>query len=198
MQDAIDLDWAYEAFWSLCWCLGLVDDIRNAVEVCDCDAAIGFVRGCKTIEEFAEKPKEFKAFFTPGTGCENNIIAAINNAKKIDIAVYSITHPNITNAIIAAHNRGATIRIVTDRQMANGKGSRIENIRSAGIPVLTNKKHKIEHNKFAVFDDVHVVSGSYNWTTNASKYNSENCVFFDQQNKEYTHRFEYLWDLYQK
>ncbi len=55
MQDAIDLDWAYEAFWSLCWCLGLVDDIRNAVEVCDCDAAIGFVRGCKTIEEFAEK-----------------------------------------------------------------------------------------------------------------------------------------------
>ena len=35
---------------------------------------------------------------------------------------------------------------------------------------LTNKKHKIEHNKFAVFDDVHVVSGSYNWTTNASNY----------------------------
>ena len=121
-----------------------------------------------------------KAFFTPGT----------------DVAVYSITHPDITDAIIDAHNRGANIRIVTDRMMAKNKGSLVGKIRNAGIPVLTNKKHKIEHNKFAVFDDVHVVSGSYNWTTNASKYNSENCVFFDQQNKEYSHRFEYLWDLY--
>ena len=67
---------------------------------------------------------------------------------------------------------------------------------AACIPVLMNKKHKIEHNKFAVFDDVHIVSGSYNWTTNASKNNSENCLFFNQPNKEYSHRFEYLWNLY--
>ena len=137
-----------------------------------------------------------KAFFTPGTDCETHIIAAIKKAARIDVAVYSITHPDITDAIIDAHNRGANIRIVTDRMMAKNKGSLVGKIRNAGIPVLTNKKHKIEHNKFAVFDDVHVVSGSYNWTTNASKYNSENCVFFDQQNKEYSHRFEYLWDLY--
>ncbi len=154
--------------------------------------------GCANNKIFQEKNQEIKAFFTPGTECENHIIAEINNADKIDVAVYSITNPAITDSLIAAHNRGATIRIITDRQMSNGKGSKIENIRSAGIPVLTNKKHKIEHNKFAVFDDVHVVSGSYNWTTNASKYNSENCVFFDQQNKEFSHRFEYLWDLYNK
>ena len=55
MQDAIDMDWAYEAYWSLCWCLGLVDDIRDAGEVCDCEAAIDFVRGCKTVDEFADK-----------------------------------------------------------------------------------------------------------------------------------------------
>ncbi|MBO4882493.1 MAG: DUF4272 domain-containing protein [Lachnospiraceae bacterium] len=55
MQDAIDMDWAYEAYWSLCWALGLVDDIRDAGEVCDCDAAIDFVRGCKTIDEFVSK-----------------------------------------------------------------------------------------------------------------------------------------------
>jgi phosphatidylserine/phosphatidylglycerophosphate/cardiolipin synthase-like enzyme len=137
-----------------------------------------------------------RVFFTPSTDCEKNIVKAIDNANKMDIAVYSITNPVITNSLIAAHNRGAAIRIVTDKQMAKGKGSLVGKIRSAGIPVLTNKKHKIEHNKFAVFDDVHVVSGSYNWTTNASKYNSENCIFFDQQNKEYSHRFEYLWNIY--
>lgn len=137
-----------------------------------------------------------KVFFTPGTGCEKNIINAINDAQTMDIAVYSITHPDITNALIAAHKRGATIRIVTDRTQAKGKGSLVTKIKSAGIPVITNHKHKIEHNKFAVFDDKHIVTGSYNWTTNASKYNSENCIFFDQSDKEFTHRFEYLWNLY--
>ena len=143
-----------------------------------------------------EHSTEVKAFFTPGTSCENHIIAAINDAQKMDIAVYSISNPNITNAILNAHARGAKIRIVTDRTQAKVKGSMVEKIKSSGIPILTNKKHKIEHNKFAVFDDVHIVSGSYNWTVNASKYNSENCVFFDQENAEYSKRFEYLWDLY--
>jgi len=165
----------------LYFCLGIV----IAVTACSCNQ-----------QRTVQQPHNVRVFFTPGVDCEKNVIAAINSAQKMEIAVYSITNQNITDAIIAAHNRGATIRIVTDKQMAKGKGSSVEKIRSAGIPVLTNKKHKIEHNKFAVFDDVHVVSGSYNWTTNASKFNSENCIFFDQPDKEYSHRFEYLWDIY--
>ena len=42
-QDLIDMDWAYEAYWALCWCLGLVDDIRDASVICDCNRAINFV-----------------------------------------------------------------------------------------------------------------------------------------------------------
>lgn len=140
---------------------------------------------------------DIKIFFTPSTDCENNIIYQINRAQKIDIAVYSITNPAITDAIIAAHNRDADIRIITDRTQAKGKKSQIDTLRAAGIPVVTNKKHKIEHNKFAIFDNKYIVSGSYNWTTNASKHNSENCIFFDQPNREYSRRFEQLWNIYQ-
>lgn len=150
----------------------------------------------KTVKENSTQQTNIKVFFTPGPDCENNIIERINKSNKIDIAVYSITNPNITKAIVAAYNRGTDIRIITDRVQAKGKKSLIETIKKAGIPVLTNKKHKIEHNKFAVFDDVGVVSGSYNWTTNASMYNSENCIFFNQPNKEYSHRFEQLWNIY--
>lgn len=42
-QDLIDMDWAYEAYWALCWCLGLIDDISDASAICDCDKAIFFV-----------------------------------------------------------------------------------------------------------------------------------------------------------
>jgi len=133
-----------------------------------------------------------------GPDCENNIIKHMNQAKSVDIVVYSISNPAIVDSILAAHKRGAKVRVITDRTQAKGKGSLVGKIRDAGIPVVTNIKHKIEHNKFAVFDGKHVVSGSYNWTTNASKYNSENCTFFDQPDKEYSERFKYLWDLYKK
>ena len=139
---------------------------------------------------------DIKIFFTPGIECENNIIDRINKSNKIDIAVYSITNPDITHAIIVAYKRGADIRVITDRTQSKGKNSLVDTIKKSGIPTLTNKKHKIEHNKFAVFDDNYVVSGSYNWTTNASMYNSENCIFFKQPNKEFSHRFEQLWNIY--
>lgn len=139
-----------------------------------------------------------KVFFTPGTDCENAIVERIKQSNKMDIAIYSITSPAITNAIIIAHNNGAAIRIVTDKTQAKGKKSSVPLLRSAGIPVRTNKKTKIEHNKFIVFDDVYVESGSFNYTTNAVSYNSENCIFFDQpEGMEYSKRFEYLWKLYE-
>ena len=152
--------------------------------------------GSKPIKENQIQDNDIKIFFTPGVECEDNIIEKMNKSNKIDIAVYSITNPDITNAIIAAYNRGANIRVITDKTQSKGKKSLVGTIKKAGIPVLTNKKHKIEHNKFAVFDDVGVVSGSYNWTTNASMYNSENCLFFNQPNKEYSNRFEQLWNIY--
>ena len=144
------------------------------------------------------KNNDIEIFFTPGPDCENNIIKRINKSYKVDIAVYSITNPKITNAIIAAYNRGADIRIITDRTQSKGKKSLVGIIKKAGIPVLTNRKHKIEHNKFAVFDDYVVVSGSYNWTTSATQYNSENCVFFEQPNQEYSNQFDRLWNIYRE
>ena len=143
-------------------------------------------------------PAHIEAYFTPGTECEDRIIAEINRATTIDIAVYSITNPKIADAIIAAHRRGARVRIVTDRVMAGHKSSMIDELVAAGIPVRTNRRHKIEHNKFAVFDNRRMVTGSYNWTTAATKYNSENCIFLTHPAQEYTKRFEVLWRIYRQ
>lgn len=141
--------------------------------------------------------KWMEIYFTPGPECENNIIAEINQAKKIDIAVYSITNQNIVDAIIAAKKRGAKVRVITDRLQSAGKYSLAEELESAGIPVIKNVKHRIMHNKFAIFDGRRIESGSYNWTDSATKSNAENCMFFDQEDKTFTKQFDYLWDLYQ-
>lgn len=137
-----------------------------------------------------------RIYFTPGTDCEDNIVAEIEKADKIDIAVYSITNRKIVDALLVAKKRGAKIRVITDRAMAGNQYSLDEEMAAAGIPVLIHKKHKIMHNKYAIFDGKMVVSGSYNWTKNATTSNSENCLFFQQPNKEYSTHFEQLWDLY--
>lgn len=137
-------------------------------------------------------------YFSPGPGCENHIIAEIKHAQTIDAAVYTITNPNIVNALIEAKERGAKIRIVTDRKMAGNKYSLTGKLQAAGIPLQTNRHYKLEHNKFAVFDNKRVVTGSYNWSRSATNANSENCVFFDILPTEYTVRFQYLWNLYRR
>ena len=137
-----------------------------------------------------------EAYFAPGVQCENRIIEEITKAQDIDIAIYSLTSPRISNALIGAQKRGADIRIVADRGMAGNKHSQIDELADAGIPVRKSRKHKIEHNKFAIFDSDRIVTGSYNWTKNSANSNSENCIFLDAFGPDYSKRFEYLWDLY--
>ena len=55
MQDAFDMDWAYEALYSLLYALGFVKDIRNAATVCDSYSVIGIVNSCPTLEDFINK-----------------------------------------------------------------------------------------------------------------------------------------------
>ena len=139
------------------------------------------------------------AFFTPSKKCEDSIVKRINKAEKsIDAAVYAINNKDIVTALKKAHERGIKIRILTDRLQAGNKHSKVRELYNAGIKIRVNSKHKIEHNKFAVFDFDSVVTGSYNWTEPASDKNSENCLFFNRNRKtvqEYHDRFNYLWQM---
>lgn len=137
--------------------------------------------------------------FSPGNLCETAIVENINAATDyIDAAVYSITNQYIVDALKNAHDRGVKIRILTDRTQAGNKKSLVREIRDYGINVRVHSKYRIEHNKFAIYDGARLSTGSYNWTNNASTYNSENCIFLDPGDpaiNEYQRRFDYLWEI---
>lgn len=57
MQDAIDVVWTYEAYWSLVWALGLIGDISDASDICDCQKAIRLVGDCDSFEDFKKQCK---------------------------------------------------------------------------------------------------------------------------------------------
>ena len=142
-----------------------------------------------------------KVYFSPSIDCEDNIIQSIKNSKKqIDIAVYSINNTRIVEAIKKSHDKGIKLRIITDRLQSTGKTSKIKELKDYGISVKINKKLRIEHNKFAIFDGTKIVTGSYNWTNAASQHNSENCLFIKNNKKQivkdYQQQFEQLWEIY--
>lgn len=56
-QDAVDIDWEYETLWSLLYSLSLVEDIRDAGKICDCDYTISIFRNWPTVDELKGKCK---------------------------------------------------------------------------------------------------------------------------------------------
>ena len=56
-QDITDIIWEYECYWSLVWALGLIDDISDASQICDCKKAINLVSQCESLDDFKSKCK---------------------------------------------------------------------------------------------------------------------------------------------
>lgn len=54
------------------------------------------------------------------------------------------------------------------------------------------------HNKFAIIDDTHLVTGSFNWTVQAGKSNQENILVVDNPYyiEKYNVEFENLWKTF--
>ena len=137
-----------------------------------------------------------KTYFTPGKECEEQIVKSISKTKNsLDIAIYSITNEAITEAIIEAHKKGIKVRVLTDYVQARGKYSKALHLKENGVNIRLNSKNKIEHNKFTIFDQKVVETGSYNYTYNATNNNSENCHFLRQKTdvQKYQRRFNWLW-----
>ena len=139
-------------------------------------------------------------YFSDRDRISDRIIAAINHTRRtLDVAVYSITQPEITEAIHAAYRRGIRVRIVSDEEQALDRHSEIGYLRTAGIPVRLSEgfrgERSLMHNKFAVFDGVLVETGSYNWTASATSYNFENAIFIRDPkiSARYEEEFAHIW-----
>lgn len=138
-----------------------------------------------------------EVYFTPSPECEHRIVKAIEDSKAdISVAIYSINNRKIVDALKAAKTRGVKVQILSDRLQAAQRTSKVLELLNSGMDIRVHSKHKIEHNKFAVYDGKLVSTGSYNWTGAASRSNSENCLFLDDVAvvAKYKERFSFLWE----
>lgn len=137
-----------------------------------------------------------RAYFSPGDGCLSAVVAELGRARKTaDICVFTITDDRITSAILAAHQRGVQVRVISDNDKQDDVGSDVARLVRAGIAVRLDETEAHMHHKFAVLDASTLLNGSYNWTRSAAAQNEENVVVSSEDKlvQTFAQHFAELW-----
>jgi phosphatidylserine/phosphatidylglycerophosphate/cardiolipin synthase-like enzyme len=137
--------------------------------------------GAHTASSFLGGPDEFLA-------------AAIDQARlSVDIAAYEFNLRSLRAALLAAQRRGVAVRLVTDSD--NLEETEVQDLISAGIPVLGDRREGLMHNKFVVIDRLEVWTGSMNMTANDAYRNNNNLIRIRSTRlaQNYTAEFEEMY-----
>ena len=114
---------------------------------------------------------------TEGADCAALVAAEIDAAKRtLLVQAYNFTEPRIIASLLAAHARGVDVTLLVDKLSARQRGAGVEEARQAGIATFVDRKPKIAHNKVIVIDGATVLTGSFNFSTNAACCNAENLL----------------------
>ena len=96
-----------------------------------------------------------------------------SSRQSLDISIFSFSDDQIANIVEDAHNRGVAVRIISDNQTILDQGSDVARLAKIGIAVKIDTLEGHMHNKFVVIDKTVTMSGSFNWTTAATRDNFE-------------------------
>ncbi|MBR6023133.1 MAG: KTSC domain-containing protein [Kiritimatiellae bacterium] len=130
--------------------------------------------------------------------CEEVVLRAIAAAKtSIYVAAYAFTRTRIANALAEASRRGVRVALKMDSRQAEHPGAQrlLDLLRDAGVSVsliFVEGDYAAMHNKFMVFDLRTLVTGSYNFTTQAQVVNWENLVWIDSP--DMAELYKQAWD----
>ncbi|MEQ9503057.1 MAG: phospholipase D-like domain-containing protein [Deltaproteobacteria bacterium] len=173
------------------------DRARASAEHLGAAATLDWVEAVvKAMTVPAEAPVKSAAFFSPGEDCLNAILAALRTATKCaDICVFTITDNRIADGILGAHQRGVNVRVISDDDKSEDRGSDVDRIGFSGVALKYDDSPAHMHHKFAVFDRERLLTGSYNWTRSAARENHENILVTTDRGlvARYQHEFDRLW-----
>jgi phosphatidylserine/phosphatidylglycerophosphate/cardiolipin synthase-like enzyme len=127
-------------------------------------------------------------------GPDESLAASIDQARiSVDMAIFDLNLWSIRDALIAAHRRGADVRVVTDSD--NMDEQEVQDLKEAGIDVLGDRHENLMHDKFVVIDRLEVWTGSMNYTTGGGYLDNNNLIRLRSSKlaEDYTHEFEQMF-----
>jgi len=108
-------------------------------------------------------------------GPDAALATAIEEAHfRVDAAIYHLNLWSLRDALLAAHQRGVTVRIVIESDHLDE--AEIQELIEAGIHVVSDRRESLMHNKFVIIDNHEIWTGSMNFTVNGAYKNDNNLV----------------------
>lgn len=122
----------------------------------------------KQVEEdlYYPKPRYIDAFFFPDEKNIQKLVGYLSRAQKsLKICVFNLTNNDLAGAVLDRHKKGLSVRLITDDECMENKGSDIHYLANNGVPVRTDSEKAFHmHDKFVIVDDAFLITGSFNWT----------------------------------
>jgi len=135
-------------------------------------------------------------FSSQGTGgVDGPLVDAIDEARlSVDVAAYSISLNSIRYALINAHKRGVTVRVVMESD--NMDRSDPQALIEAGIPIIGDNLQGLMHDKFVVIDRSEVWLGAMNYTDSGTYDDNNNMmrIFSTKIAEDYSVEFKEMFD----
>ena len=146
----------------------------TGTEITPIDLQVGYgVRGPWFELYFANPASPISSQGTGGV--DGPLVQSINAAHlSVDVAAYSISLNSVRDALIRAHDRGATVRVVMES--TNMDRSDPQRMIEAGIPIIGDNRDGLMHDKFIVIDRSDVWMGSMNFTDSGAYDDSNNLM----------------------
>ncbi len=131
-------------------------------------------------------------------GIDRYLVQAINEATAtIDLAVFEFNLPSITDALVrASRDRHVRIRVVADDEHGlHDEESTLGQLIDVGIPVVSDGRQGLMHNKFIIIDGQQVWTGAWNLTLNGTFRNNNNVIAIRSRELAaiYTREFEEMF-----
>lgn len=125
------------------------------------------------------------------------MIQLVKEAKSsLDVMAFVFTDDDIASAIMARHRAGVPVRMVVETRNLDAAGSDVAAFRQAGIDILPDGNPYMMHHKVIIIDQAVVITGSYNFSSNAANYNDENVLILHSAEiaGQYREEFERVYE----
>lgn len=123
---------------------------------------------------------QWQVFFSPRGGTQDAIIRSIDSAKtQILVQAFDFTSDPITSALKRANNRKVEIKILMEDSKRKANKSKYNVFKVNSIDIKLDRENKLAHSKIIIIDSTRVITGSFNFSEAAEKWNAENTLVID-------------------
>ncbi len=114
-------------------------------------------------------------YFSPPDHVSDKLVAYVKAARSsVRFMIYTFTDAALADALVERLNAGVSVEgVIENREAAHGV---LPALFCANLPVKTDGNPYTMHHKVIIIDESTVITGSFNFTKSADKYNDENLL----------------------